>query len=68
MLTFQSPPVTLRTARFNTQELYMVITLPVCVLYGSENKYQPSPYTSFIDWIYNWGGECLQRGTDWIHI
>jgi len=29
----------------------MVITLPLFVLYGSQNKQQPFPYTTLIDWI-----------------
>ena len=35
---FQSLPVTLRTARFNTQEFYVVTTLRLYVLYGSQEQ------------------------------
>ena len=38
LLTFQSLPVTLRTTRFNTQEFYMVITLPLCHLCGCQEQ------------------------------
>ena len=34
-LTFQRLPVTLRTTKYNTQKFFMVITLHLCVLYGS---------------------------------
>jgi hypothetical protein len=37
---FQSPAVSLRTARFNIQKFYMVLALR-CVLCGSENRQRP---------------------------
>jgi hypothetical protein len=37
-LTFWSLAITLRTTRFNIQKYYMVLTLRLCVLYGSHNK------------------------------
>jgi hypothetical protein len=37
-LTFQTLAVTLRTTRFNIKKFYMVPTLRLCVLYGSQNK------------------------------
>ena len=37
-LTCQSQPVSLRTIRFKIQEFYLVITLPLQVLCGSQNK------------------------------
>ena len=40
----------------------MLITLHLCVLYGSQNKQKLLPYTALTDWFYNRGGECLQRG------
>jgi hypothetical protein len=36
--TSLSPAVTLRTTRFNIQKYCMVITLHLCVLYGSQNS------------------------------
>jgi hypothetical protein len=44
--TFSSLPAILRTTRFNIQELYMMTTLPLRVLYGSQKKQQPFPYTT----------------------
>jgi hypothetical protein len=37
LLTFNSVAITLRTTRFNVQKFCMVLTLCVCVLYGSHN-------------------------------
>jgi hypothetical protein len=37
-LTFQSLPVTLRHTRLNVQKFCMLVTLHLCVLYGSQNK------------------------------
>ena len=42
----------------------MLITLHLCVLYGSQNKQQILPYTALTDlFFYNRDGECLRRGT-----
>ena len=49
-LKSRSLPVNLRTTRFHIQEFYMVITLPLCVLCGSQKKQQTFPYTTFTDW------------------
>jgi len=38
LLTSQSLPVTLRTTRFNIQVFYLVITLSLRVIYGSQNE------------------------------
>jgi len=37
-LSFQSLLVTLRTTKFNIQKFCMVMTLHLCVLFGSHNK------------------------------
>jgi hypothetical protein len=50
-LTFQSLAVTLRTTRFNIKKCYVVPTLRVCVLYGSQNKQQLLPYKTLRDWF-----------------
>jgi hypothetical protein len=50
-LTFQSLAVTLRTTRFNIKKFYVVLTLRLCVLYGSQNKEQLSPYKALRDWF-----------------
>ena len=41
----------------------MLITLHLCVLYGSQNKQQLLPYTALTDWFFIIVVECLQRGT-----
>jgi hypothetical protein len=55
--------VTLHTIRFNIKKLYVVPTLRLCVLYGSQNKQQLLPFKTLRDGFYNRSGECLQRGT-----
>jgi hypothetical protein len=50
-LTFQSLAVTLHTARFNIKQFYVVPTLRLCVLYGSQNKRQLLPYKTLRDWF-----------------
>ena len=37
------------TTRFNIQKFYIVITLNLCVLYGSRNKQQIVPYITLQD-------------------
>jgi hypothetical protein len=54
--------------RFNIQEFYMVITLSLCVLNGSQNNQQLCHYTTLTDLFLNSGGECLLRGTAWALI
>ena len=45
-------------------EFYMVITLSLCVLYGSQNKQQIFLIQHSQTGFYNRGGECLQLGTN----
>jgi hypothetical protein len=72
-LTFQSLAVTLRTNRFNIKKLYVVRTLRLCVLYGSQNKQQLLPYKTSRDCFYNWSvysavrTESLYK-TDTLHL
>jgi hypothetical protein len=35
--------------QFNIQKFYMVLTLRLCVLYGSQNKQRLLPYTALTD-------------------
>jgi hypothetical protein len=49
---------------FNINKFYVVPTLRLCVLYGSQNKQQLLPYKTLRDWFYTRSGECLLRGTD----
>jgi hypothetical protein len=44
--------VTLHTTRFNIKKFYVVPTLRLCVLYGSQNKQQLLPYTALTDWFF----------------
>jgi hypothetical protein len=50
-LNSYSLPAPLPTARFNYQEFYMVFTLPLCVLYGSQNKQRIFSCTALTDWF-----------------
>jgi hypothetical protein len=50
-LTFQSLAVTLHTTRFNIKIFYVVPTLRLCVLYGSQNKQELLPYKTLRDWF-----------------
>jgi hypothetical protein len=50
-LTFQSLAVTSRAIRFNIKKFYVVPTLCLCVLYGSQNKQQLLPYKTLRDWF-----------------
>jgi hypothetical protein len=50
-LTFQSLAVTLYMTRFNFKKFYVVPTLRLCVLYGSQNKQQLLPYKTLRDWL-----------------
>jgi hypothetical protein len=43
--------VTLRTTRFNIKKFYVVPTLRLCVLYGSQDKQQLLPYKTSRDWF-----------------
>jgi hypothetical protein len=51
LLTFYSLAVTLHTTRFNIKKLYVVLTLRLCVLCGSQNKQQLLPYKTLRDWF-----------------
>ena len=50
-LTFRSLAVTLCTATFKIKEFFMLITLHLCVLYGSQNKQQLLPFTALTGWF-----------------
>jgi hypothetical protein len=43
--------VTLRTTKFNIKKFYVVPTLRLCVLYGSQNKQQLLHYKTLRDWF-----------------
>jgi hypothetical protein len=48
---FKSQAVTLHTIGFNIKKFYVVPTLRLCVLYGSQNKQQLLPYKTLRDWF-----------------
>ena len=52
--------------QFNIQQLYVLPTLYLCVLYLSENKQRLVPLTALTDWFYNRDEKCLLRGTNWV--
>ena len=48
--------VTIRTTMFNIQQFYVLPTVYLCVLCGSENKQRLFPYTILRDWFFNRDG------------
>ena len=50
--------------QFNIQQLYVLPTLYLCVLYLSDNKQRLVPLISLTDWFYNRHENCLLRGTN----
>ena len=67
-LTFESPAVSLRTARFNIKKFNMVLALlwVFCTDHRTE-----SDFCFVHHWLtgfYSRGGKCLLRGTDWFLI
>ena len=51
MLTFYNLAITLRTATFKIPQLFMLLTLCLCVLYGSHNKQQLLPQKLLANWL-----------------
>ena len=52
--------------QFNIQQLYVLPTLYLCVLYLSENKQRLVPLTHKLIGFYNRDEKCLLRRTDWV--
>jgi len=52
--------------QFNIQQLFVLPTLYLCVLYLSENKQRLVPLQNKQIGFYNRDEKCLQRGTDWV--
>ena len=50
----------------NIQQLYVLPTLYLCVLYLSENKQRLVPLTAQTDCFHNHDKKCLLRGTNWV--
>ena len=53
--------------QFNIQQLYVLPTLYLCVLYLSENKKRLVPLQHKLIGFYNWDEKCLLRGTTWVY-
>ena len=51
--------------QFNIQQLYVLPTLYLCVLYLSENSDLCHLQHKLIG-FYNWDEKCLLRGTNWV--
>jgi hypothetical protein len=51
--------------QFNIQQLYILPTLYLCVLYLSENSDLCHLQHKLIG-FYNWDEKCLLRGTNWV--
>ena len=55
--------------QFNIQQLYVLPTLYLCVLYLSENKQRLVPLLQHkLIGFYNRDEKCLLRGTNWVFI
>ena len=52
--------------QFNIQQLYVLPTLYLCVLYLSEKKQRLVPLTAKLIGFYNRDEKCLLRGANWI--
>ena len=52
--------------QFNIQQLYVLPTLYLCVLYLAENKQWLVTLTAYIYTFYNRDEKCLLRGTNWV--
>ena len=52
--------------QFNIQQLYVLPTLYLCVLYLSENKQRLVPLQHKLIGFYNRDEKCLLRGTNWV--
>jgi hypothetical protein len=62
-LSLYSLAVTVLTTKFNIKNFYMVLTMHLCVVYGSRNKRQICLYSINRLVLYKPGVECLLRGT-----
>jgi hypothetical protein len=65
LLTFQSLAIALRTTRFNNQKFYTVLTLRWLLCTDLRTATFALRNISRVV-LYNRGGECLLRGTDWV--
>ena len=52
--------------QFNIQQLYVLPTLYLCVLYLYEKKLRLVPLKDKLIGFYNWYNKCLQRVMDWV--
>ena len=61
---FLKPTSHVMQQQFNIQQLYVLPTLCLCVLYLSENKQRLVPLTHKLIGFYNRVEKCLLRGTN----
>ena len=66
MLNTLKPTGHVMHQQFNIQQLYVLPTLYLCVLYLSENKQRLVPLTAKLIRFYNRDEKCLLRGTNWV--
>ena len=52
--------------QFNIQQLYVLPTLYLCVLYSSEKNSDLCHFHHKLIGFYNRDEECLLRGTNWV--
>ena len=52
--------------QFNIQQLYVLPTLRLCILYLSENKQDLCHLQHKLIGFYNRDEKCLLRGTNWV--
>ena len=66
LINLLKPTGHVRHQQFNIQQLYVLPTMYLCVLYLSENKQRLVPPTAKLVGFYNRDEKCLLRGTNWV--
>ena len=66
MLNLLNPTGSVMHQQFNIQQLYVLPTLYLCVLYLSENKQRLVSLQHKLIGFYNRDEKCLLRGTNWV--
>ena len=67
LLNLLKPTSYVMHQQFKIQQLYVLPTLYLCVLYLSENKQRLVPLTQHkLIGFYNRDEKCLLRGTNWV--
>jgi hypothetical protein len=66
--TYLSLRLTLRTTSFSIQKFFVLSTMHLYILRGSQKKQRFSLFTALPDRFYNRGRECLLSGTKRVFI